>query len=123
MKTFDLSPSLINRTWLGPLLRFNCSWLPLTFAFLPLDFGLIRSGGATISKLISSWRFPVRSFPLIVSAVPLKLTLFVVKAPQGPACHHRPAPQSIRPVGYWPFRTRNRRAMKEAADLQSAASE
>src|SRR5947208_2856206 len=42
----------------------------------------------------------------LVDVAPLKPTLIVVNAPNGPANHHRFVPQSITPVGYCPLRER-----------------
>ena len=39
----------------------------------------------------------------LVCALVLKLTLLVVKAPQGAEWYHLLVPQSTTPVGYWPF--------------------
>jgi hypothetical protein len=43
----------------------------------------------------------------LAAVAPLKLTLFVVNAPQGGDSHQVSVPQSITPVGYCPFSTRS----------------
>src|SRR5437773_10564526 len=44
--------------------------------------------------------------PWLFTPAPLKLTLFVVNAPNGPERYQPLVPQSMTPVGYWPLNAR-----------------